>query len=68
MNAADVATVVGHGLEMIAEIVKTLRNVHEGTVKPEDALGQLEKLHARITADRAAADKALRARFPEASK
>lgn len=67
MNLATAAEVTTHGLEMIAEIVKLLADVHAEKVPPDEALGKIAEFHDRLMADRSAADRARAEKFPTGS-
>lgn len=57
------AIVVEHGVELIVQVAATIASAKAGTIKPDDALAHIGTLHQALIDQRAATDKALRARF-----
>ncbi len=64
MNAAAIAEVTAHGLELITKIVGYIADAHAGKLPPEEALAKIGQAHTTILADRAKVDAELAADFP----
>ncbi len=60
---SDLEILAMHAVELIAQIAATVVGAKAGHIKPTDALAHIGTLHQSMVEDRAAADKALAAKF-----